>query len=434
MKVANSHRAERARYGKRGAEVAQAVSRIEREFIMKEFVENDLSFELNYGQLQYAAKIKDFDEKALHLEIDPTTSPLPKIEENVDVFLRFRGQVMTFRSQVTERTNGSLTLAPPRSMYRDLARAFRRVIAPSGISIEFQLNEKVITLNYPDSERHELPQAPKFNLGFDASKIASLLASFRSKAAEYSSENKVIMFRSRKPESLPEKLICDTGRMLVIPLPKNLSELLTDNTRDRTLLEPDLQRLEAENPSVYGDVRHQLATYVGGLNQKALSYELYCPLIFHQYVVGYLYLMQGKSGKALSQEVVEYVNEFAKVLVYSLNLNGYFEIREELPAYQDSELVDMSATGALFTQSAAGPPISLYSQLQLKIKLESRVLETRARVMRKFKDRQRIYLGVRFTGLADPDFQELHKRLYGAAYEPDKHDTGLDENEKQQGY
>ncbi len=242
------------------------------------------------------------------------------------------------------------------------------------------------------------------------------------------------MFRSRSPETLPERLICDTGRMLVVPLPKNLSELVSDATRDRTLLETDLQRLESESPSNYGDVRRQLAEYAGSLNKKSLYYELYCPLIFHQYVVGYLYLMQGKSGKALSQEVVEYVNEFAKVLVYSLNLNGYFEVREELPAYQDSELVDMSATGALFTQAASGPPITLYSQLQLKIKLESRVLETRARVMRKFKDRERVYLGVRFTGLADPDFQELHKRLYGTTYEPDKLNVGLDENEQKHGY
>ncbi|TVR90977.1 MAG: PilZ domain-containing protein [Spirochaetaceae bacterium] len=414
--------------------MAQAVSRIEREFIMKEFVENELSFELNHGQLQYAAKFKGFNEKQLHVDIDSTSSQLPDAEDNVDIFLRFRGQIMTFRTQVLERSNGSLTLAPPRSMYRDLTRAFRRVIAPSGVSIEFQLNEKVITLNYPDSERHELPQAPKVNLGFDASKIANLLASFRSKAAEYSSENKVIMFRSRTPDSLPEKLICDTGRMLVVPSPKNLGELVSDNTRDRTLLETDLQRLESESPSIYGDVRRQLTDYAGTLNGKSLLYELYCPLLFHQYVVGYLYLMQGKSGKALSKEVIEYVNEFAKVLVYSLNLNGYFEIREELPAYQDSELVDMSATGALFTQAAAGTPITLYSQLQLKIKFESRVLETRARVMRKFKDRERVYLGVRFTGLADPDFQELHKRLYGTPYEADTFNTGSDENDRQQGY
>ncbi len=414
--------------------MAQTISRIEREFIIKEFIENKLSFELNHGNVQYAARFTGSDEKQLHVDIDATSSQLPQAENNVDVFLRFRGQIMTFRSHVIESSNGTLTLAPPRSMYRDLTRSFRRVIAPSGISIEFQLNEKVITLNYPDSERHELPQAPKVNLGFDASKIAALLSSFRTKAAEYSSENKVVMFRSRKPESLPEKLICDTGRMLVVPFPKNLAELVSDNTRDRTLLETDIQRMESESPSQYSELRRQLADYTGGFNQKSLSYELYCPLLFHQYVVGYLYLLQGKSGKPLSKEVVEYVNEFAKVLVYSLNLNGYFEVREELPAYQDSQLVDMSATGGLFTQAAEGPPITLYSQLQIKIKLESRVLETRARVMRKFKDRERVYLGVRFTGLADADFQELHKRLYGAAFEPDKHEAGLDEADTEQGY
>jgi hypothetical protein len=399
-----------------------ALTRIEREFILKHLLEARVPIELMYRNKRSTSKIIEIGKNTLTFDL---LEPLPAIEEKtpfVDVFLSFKGKRMAFKTRLLVDQASKAILAFPDSIYRDLTRMYERVSAPHDATISFVLEGHRFELNFPKANVAEPGDEQLEAAGFDPSRIADLLRTFREKAREFCSENKIIMFRERKPENLGERVIAKTGRVLLYPQslkPADKEDVLLS---PRILAHEDVITTLTEDGEELFKILGEITACVSESEKKDILQELYCPILYQEYVAGYIYLVVFKDARLrVSQKILDYVYQFARVLAYALKVNGYFKAEPIKEKVDQAELIDMSGTGLLFAlplrEYESG--FVIYTDIEISLSLKDRHFKAVGRVMRKFNDKGRLYVAVHYLEMKDEDRKFMFEFLYGSSEKPD---------------
>jgi hypothetical protein len=148
-------------------------------------------------------------------------------------------------------------------------------------------------------------------------------------------------------------------------------------------------------------------------------------VLYHQYVVGYMYLVRtGDDEEPFPEETFEFALYFARILAYSLKKNGYFQAEMGEREYGAHSLIDISGSGALFVVPEGTPVIHLFTDLALKLEMSGRTIPIKGRVMRKFEDKHGTYLAVQFIELDPDDMEFLIEEIYGPGYQGDVDASG----------
>lgn len=398
--------------------MAKEIKRIEKEFVLKSLADIDGTVEVHFGRRRIGMVLDAVGSDGLKLSGELESLHGAKKDAEVSVYFRFRGQPMTFTTTVVRKTDEHLILAIPEGIYRDLSRNYERIVAPKGISVSMVIEGQEVKMNYPDSETYEPVDEPTLDAGFDATKISELLAAFRERARRYATEDKIVMFRERKPETTEESVIAKSGKILVLPFYPNLGAIANTFIRERILTQDDVvaQLVGASDKPVF-EALQTITDTIQSLGKRNVSHELYCPVLYQKYVVGYLYLMRaGSDVGTFEVGTFEFVLQFARVFSYSLKVNGYFKtepVRKRLPA----QLLNISGSGVLFSYPLSGPSIPLYATVDMHLHLDKATIPVRGRVMRKYRDAGRTYMGVQFSGLSEKAQRVLFLRLYGPEYD-----------------
>jgi len=406
--------------------MSREIRRIEKEFILKNAIEKHLPIELHYETHRYGYVLVSMTEDELVLHPAGESGLNAQPDDEVVAFMRFRGQVITFKTKITDMRNDALVLRQPEVVYRDLSRGFERILSPEGISVSFMVEGTRVDLSYPASENYEAVEEPSFDPGFDATQISELLRTFREKAGEHSSDNKIVMFRERKPQTFQERVIARSGKILILPFPQSDFQSLPRDVRDRVLTQEEAIDVEKRAGGEVFTMLDTISQVVKSLNDKEIWEELYCPVLYQEYVVGYLYMI--KSGRDVTRfdaQAVEFVMQLSRILAYSLKVNGYFREQPVKEEYDESQLIDISGSGVLFSYPVDGPSMSLYEDIDLVIHLDGKEIPARGRIMRKYKDSGRMYFGVQFTDLDTRGMEQLFDRLYGTEYRGEIDSIGL---------
>ncbi|MFP4113255.1 MAG: PilZ domain-containing protein [Spirochaetota bacterium] len=403
--------------------MAHEIKRIEKEFILKNLVENHAPLEVHVGAERLQAYIVKFNDERLWIRLADDIFPA-KLDE-VTAFFRFRNNPMTFTTRVVETNDDVAELVQPHELFRDLSRSFERIKAPSGVSVSFLFKGKQVRLDYPDSDQYEPAEDPGAAPGFDAAKISDLLKAFRERAARFATENKIVMFRERKPTTFQERLIARSGKILVLPFYTAETQIRSSEIRERLLSQDEIISLKAEDGEDMFSVLEQIGKIVESNRAKRLWHELYCPVLYRQYVVGYTYLIRADSDQERFEPAVfDFVVQFGRILAYSLKVNGYFSAEPQIDEFGAAELIDISGSGLLFSYPPDGPDILLYTDLDLKITLGDETISARGRVMRKFQDAGRVYIAIQFIELSPEDMERLFQHIYGTSYRGDVDSIG----------
>jgi hypothetical protein len=404
--------------------VASEIKRIEREFILKNLIDSKSPLEIHLGAERLQAFIDRMDQDYLWLRLSDEAFP-PNLR-NVTLFFRFRNNAMTFTARVVELAHDIAQLEQPEELFRDLSRSFERIKAPEGVSVTFLFKGQQVKLDYPDSEQYEPAELPVADPGFDASRIQELLQAFRERAAAYGSENKIVMFRERKPTTFPEKLISSTGKIAVLPFHTAEAQIRDSDVRERLLSQDEVIAHQAEQGEDMFTVLERVGKIVDSNRARQIWHELYCPILYRQYVVGYLYLMRsGTTQEKFEPAAFSFVLEFSRIIAYSLKVNGYFKAEPIIDEFGEARLIDISGSGLLFSYPLDGPDILLYTDLDLRIRLGETVIPVRGRVMRKFNDNDRVYIAIQFMELDPDDMEVLFEHIYGREYRGDVDSVGV---------
>jgi hypothetical protein len=407
------------------------VSRIEKEFILKNLVEKKAPVEVRYFDQWIAGLVTDVDDSGAILQLKNEDVPVPGGDAEAYVFFRFRGTRMTFHAKALSLKGSDLSIAVPQGIYRDLSRGYERVAPGEGIKLSFIVQGEKIELNFPKSDiSEESPEEPETMPNFDATKMTNLLKAFREKAQNFSSENKIVMFRERKPESFEEKLVTSIGKAFLYP------QSVVKNTPEKDLiLSP---RLLTQEEIILAQTSHgmELFQVIDILNKtgkekdtKNILQELYSPILYHNYAVGYLYLVSFKDGgQKFSQKIVDFVFQFGRLLIHSLKANGYFKGEPVKEKVDTAEVVDISASGIQFALPLQrfDSVLLLFNDLDFNLTIGDRELKAGGRIMRKFNDHGRLYICVMFLDIKDADRLFLIEALYGKMEQPDFYPSAED--------
>jgi hypothetical protein len=401
------------------------IGRIEKEFILSAVRDKGMPVDVHGDKKLDTAKVFRFDSGSISLvKEDGDFSPYRE-EEPIRIFFSYYGHTMTFESFVEKTERSLIQIRYPKLMIKNLERKYERVPPPEGAKASFVIQGQQIVLDFPRSRNYEPLQEPVFNEDFDVTSIQKLTDSFRSKIGRIAEDNRIRMFRDNEPETFEEKCITRFGRVLYIPdTNRSFSqEEMYGSTRiiSRDMLKEVLIE-EGTNPN---NVHLRMSAILTEKSDEGIFSEIYCPILFQDYVTGYIYLMNGEEKrKGFSEELVDYVSQFSKVLAYSLKLHGYFKGEEPMAEEYVPEIVDVSASGMLFAHPSPhlADQFGLYTDFDLILTFENRKMTIPSRVMRKFSEEDLYYYGILFLEIQPEDFRYLFDYIYGREF------TSEDEN------
>ncbi len=398
--------------------MATNLKRIEKEFILGSARDDKIPFLLIAGSGEWPCLITSMTADGIAFS---HAMPLRLLRRSQIYEFRFiyREQPMAFRARILEVKESSVVTELPEAVYKNLGRRYSRRAPPTELGVSFSFKGDRYELSFPTTREFEPVVEPELDSAFDPHDIRALVREFNERASEFASERALRMFKDRRPETQEERLIVRTGKIYF--LPTSVGGLPTADpyvsprivTRD---VFAEFLRYEEVREDLVAD---EVLRFERNKKASGILSELMVPLLFQEYVIGYVYLVNTQAGKPpFDLPVLETFHQFAKVLAYSLKVNGYFRNAPKKPRDFAADVIDISAGGLLFSNSSRDLSTSLLpgSDMELSIKAKGRTVKALASVKRVYRDASRSYFGVEYAEVSPEDFRFLFECLYGRGF------------------
>ena len=398
-----------------------SVGRIEKEFVFKALVDDGTPCDVHGTGHEAQCRFSRVTEE--RLEMVPVEGQLPGFEvgEEIRVFFYLKNNYHTFSARLIEAKPDMMAILHPPGVYKNLQRKYERVKPPENLEVSFSLKGTKIELNFPKSERFSPVEPPEISTTFDPRRIHELVKAFREKVAPIATNNRIVMLRDRLPRAWDEKIMIRFGKCLWIPTTEEDFPAKDPFPEDRIITKGDLIHLEEESGAQPYVITGKLGNILYEKTKKGIAADLWCPILYNEYVVGYLHVWNSMSRRdRIGKDLVEYCWQFAQMLCYSLVTNGYFRAEKASERRYEAPVIDMSASGLLFAHTSGDlvRDLLVHTDLDLTMKVGRRVFQVGARIMRKFKDAENAYFGVLFLRIDPEDFSALFQYLYGKPFDP----------------
>jgi hypothetical protein len=161
------------------------------------------------------------------------------------------------------------------------------------------------------------------------------------------------------------------------------------------------------------------ARFIKAKFDSGIFSDAWIPVLFQEYVIGYIHIWINKEGKLpFDYGVIDTLYQFAKVLAYSLKMNGYFENGKLKNEPFEGKVIDISASGILFAypQSSLSSALLPDSELSVKVITPRRSVNSNAKIIRRYKDNSLGYFGCRFLDMIPEDLRFLFEYIYGKPF------------------
>jgi hypothetical protein len=401
--------------------MGEKMGRIVREFLIRALEDHRLELKLQGQRKELAGKTREVKGDRIILEVLQGDPSAFEVGEQAQAYFQFQNNWHTFQTLVLEKKEGTLSVRAPEGVYKNPQRKYSRVRIAKEAEVYFTLKGQRIELNFPRTSRPVPAEGiPKIRPDFDFTSLDKMQKSFRDKMAKAVSASRIVMLRDKIPEKYEEKLIAATGKMLWIPSTEEDFPTKDPFPDERVALRRDLVSYEEALDRPTYVIASKLGNILYEKQKKGIHSELWCPVLYESYIIGYLYLANTEDRKErISKELAEYAWEFAKVLSYSLQLSGYFTTGTEATERRyESPIIDISAAGLLFAhpRQELAKELLIHTDLDLTLRFPERRMVIHARVRRKFQDEERIYFAVQFLSISSEDLAFLFQKLYGRPF------------------
>jgi hypothetical protein len=407
--------------------MATSLKRIEKEFILGSARDDKIRVLLIAGTGEWPVLISELGPDKVVLSHSMPTRLLRRGQIYEFRFV-YHEQPMAFRAKVLEVREASLSVEIPVAVYKNLGRRYTRRTPPPEFGVSFSFLGDRYDLSFPTSREYEPVSEPEASSAFNPHDIRGLIAEFNDKAAEFASERAVRMFKDRKPESVEEQLIVRTGKIYYLPTAAGGLPSVDPYVRSRIVTREQFGEFLREQGTRDEFVEDGIIRFERDKKNSGVLSELMVPLLFQEYVIGYVFLVNMTPGKPpFDLGVLETFQQFAKVLAYSLKINGYFRNAPKKPQDYSADVIDISAGGLLFSNPSRELASSLLpgSSLDLGVTVGERSIKINALIKRTYRDSSRIYYGLEYTEMAPEDFRFLFEALYGRGF-TDADATGVE--------
>lgn len=403
-----------------------SVGRIEKEFILSSVRDKQISVRIHALKIEVDGQIKNFD--TTKIDFYNTEGKWDGFHEKdkIRVFFSYYGHTMTFETEVLSVEKDILRTKYPNNLVKNLERKYERVPPPKNVQASFVMKGKKFVLDFPKSEEYNPAHKPEADGDLLNESIQSLISGFREKVRMIASKNSIKMFREKKPETLEEKLISVSGKMFYIPNTEAY-QFDIDTLGDTKLINRKILRdVLIEEGTSEKNVDLKIESLLVEKQEQGIRSEIYCPILYREYVAGYIYVGNTmEKRRPLTEDLLEYVDQFSKILAYSLKMHGYFKGTKPVPTEYSAQIVDISASGLLFVHPSQelADNLLLYTDFDLILQFSNRKMTVPSRIMRRFEEADTFYYGVLFLEMHPEDFRYLFDFIYGRDYRPEDEDT-----------
>jgi len=407
--------------------MATNLRRIEKEFVLGSARDGSVKLLLLAGSGEWPCRIISMTDESLQLS---HSMPLRLLRRGQSYEFRFvyREQPMAFRARALEVRESIVAVEMPETVYKNLGRRYSRRAPPGEMSVAFSFRGDRYDLAFPTTKEFEPVAEPEPDSAFDPRDIRVLVREFNERASEFASEKSVRMFRDRKPDSVEERIIVRTGKIFYLPTAIGGLPVIDPYVRPRIITREIFADYLREQGAREDLVEDEVVRFERNKKSAGILSELMVPLLFQEYVIGYVRLANGQPGKPpFDLGVLDTFYQFAKVLAYSLKVNGYFRNAPKKGDDYSADVIDVSAGGILFSNASRDLTTSLLpgSAVALSLKAKGRVVKASGSVKRVYRDASRSYFGVEYSQVAPEDFRFLFETLYGRAF-TDADATGIE--------
>ncbi len=395
------------------------VGRIVKEYVFKSLQGQEGRIELRGNKKRLGARFLKVNGGGIVLE--PIEGDLAAFSagEPVRAFFSCQNNYYTFESAIVELSLQRLLLKDPEGVYKNPQRKYERIQLQEPAEVTFTLRGEKVELGFPRFDGFAAMEEPRLSEQFDARSIQGLLGDFRSRISRHAQTNHILMMRGRVPTRYEEKVLAATGRIFWIPSVEEDFPLRDPFPEERIVTKRDLVRFEESLRTPPQLISSKLGNLLFEKQQKGIYSEVYCPVLYNEYLVGYIHLANAEGRRErIGKDVVAFVYQFAQVLAHSLKANGYFSAGNAGEQRYKARIIDISAAGLLFLHPRVQPvdDLAVHTDLDLVLHLNQRKITIGSCVRRKFQDNEFAYFGIQFMKIDPEDFRFLFELLYGKPF------------------
>ncbi|MDR0495290.1 MAG: PilZ domain-containing protein [Treponema sp.] len=346
-----------------------------------------------------------------------------KAKDQLDLMVNYRGKIITFTAAVLHIKDMEVTCAAPDLLYKDLDRSYSRVDVPSEMQVQFAFLGEMYNLSFPKVMEYETDDddgnkddfLQNRNLKNLSGLIDQMGVWFKKNADAY----KLVFFKNTKPSGIEERVLAETGKALFLPSTGgNFPE--RDPFPHTKLITGDIFKHYLESTGVgLAFVDSACARFIKAKEDNKIFADAWVPILFHEYVIGYIHVWNETGGKPpFDFSLLDTLYQFAKVLSYSLKINGYFDKGKMKNDGFEGKIIDISASGLLFAYPSSDISAALRSEKKLAVTIVTpqRSITLEASIVRRFKDSALGYYGCQFEKVTEEDMNYLIEYIYGVPF------------------
>jgi hypothetical protein len=398
--------------------MATPIKRIEKDFLLKVLYDDQIPIMYLLNRTEYILYMEKPAKGEIWLRPDRPVAGI-KPRKKMDLMFDYHGQVIIFSIEVSAVKDNRIIAEEPESLYKNLDRSYSRVSTPPDMHIQFTFLGDRYSLSFPKVQEYEPAVMGEFMRHLDPKNLSGLIEQMGAWIKGYANGYKLLIFRDVKPSSAEERIVAETGKTLY--LPSTLANLPQDDPypKKRLVTEEMFRRyLESTgvDPAYMDDAVNR---FIKTKFDNGIFSDAWVPILFQEYVIGYIHIWINKEGKQpFDYSVLEAVYQFARILAYSLKLNGYFESGRLKNEPFEGKVIDISASGLLFTYPHSSLSSSLLPDSELAVKLVApkRTISANAKIVRRYKDTSMGYFGCRFLDIVPEDMRFLFELIYGKPF------------------
>jgi hypothetical protein len=398
--------------------MATPIKRIEKDFLLKVLYDEQIPVMYLRDRTEYILILDKPAKGELVFKADRPISKL-RIRSKMDLMFDYRGQVIIFTVEVNSVKDTMITADIPDALYKNLDRSYSRVGTPSDLHVQLTFLGDRYSLSFPRIMEYEPGELGDFFRDTDPQNLSGLIEQMAAWIKGYATGYKLVIFKDVKPSTPEERIVAETGKTLF--LASTLAAFpQTDPYPKKRLITEEMFKRYLESTGVdLAYVDEACARFIKAKYDSGIFSDAWIPMLFQEYVIGYIHIWINKEGKLpFDNGVIDTLYQFAKILAHSLKTNGYFEKGKMKNEPFEGKVIDISASGLLFSypNSALSSSLMPDSQLAVKLITPRRNISANARIVRRYKDNSQGYFGCRFLDMAPEDMRFLFEYIYGKPF------------------
>jgi hypothetical protein len=398
--------------------MATPIKRIEKEFLLKVLYDEQIPIMYLRNRTEYILYVDKPVKGEICFKSDRPVAGI-KPRKKMDLMFDYHGQIIIFSIEVSFIRDNQIVAEVPEFLYKNLDRSYSRVTTPPDLQVQFTFLGDRYSLSFPKVQEYEPGEIGEMVRHLDPKNLSGLIEQMAGWIKGFANGYKLIIFKDVKPSSTEERLVAETGKTLYLPSTLAGFPQGDPHPKKRLIVEEMFRRYLESTGVDRAYMDDAVNRFVKAKFDSGIFSDAWIPILFQEYVIGYIHIWINKEGKQpFDNGIIDTLYQFAKILAFSLKINGYFESGRIKNEPFEGKVIDISASGLLFAYPHGSLSSSLLpdSELAVKITSSKRTISANAKIVRRYKDNAMGYFGCRFLDIVPEDMRYLFELIYGRPF------------------